>query len=503
MDYAVEFKNITKKFPGVIANDDITIKIKKQEVHSILGENGSGKSTLMNILFGLYKPDDGEIYINSEKANISNPEDANRYGIGMVHQHFMLVDQMTVLENIILGKEADGLLLDNKKSKKRVKQIIDKYGFNLDLNKKISDLSIGMKQKVEIIKTLYKGVDTVILDEPSAVLIPQEVKELFTIIKNLKAKGKTIIFITHKLNEIMEVADRITVIRKGKVITTINKEDTNIRDLSYKMVGRDVRSIVTDSSENYGDVILKVNNLKLLENNNEHISFSIKSGEIFGIAGVDGNGQLQLEESIVGLRKNEKDSIVLNNIDLSSLSSSERKKLGIAYIPSDRHKRAILHSMTIKENALLGFQDSTDFVNSGFIDYQKLGTYADELIEKFDIRVPNNEVKINNLSGGNQQKVVLARETNCDPNLIIAAQPTRGLDVGAIEFIHKNLINLKSQGKAILLISAELSEVMNLSDRIGVLFEGKLQVILDRKDFDKEKIGFYMAGNKEVKDAKK
>uniref|UniRef100_UPI0024AE619F ATP-binding cassette domain-containing protein n=1 Tax=Helcococcus kunzii TaxID=40091 RepID=UPI0024AE619F len=257
------------------------------------------------------------------------------------------------------------------------------------------------------------------------------------------------------------------------------------------------------SSENYGDVILKVNNLKLLENNNEHISFSIKSGEIFGIAGVDGNGQLQLEESIVGLRKNEKDSIVLNNIDLSSLSSSERKKLGIAYIPSDRHKRAILHSMTIKENALLGFQDSTDFVNSGFIDYQKLGTYADELIEKFDIRVPNNEVKINNLSGGNQQKVVLARETNCDPNLIIAAQPTRGLDVGAIEFIHKNLINLKSQGKAILLISAELSEVMNLSDRIGVLFEGKLQVILDRKDFDKEKIGFYMAGNKEVKDAKK
>ncbi|MBS4751090.1 ATP-binding cassette domain-containing protein [Granulicatella sp. zg-ZJ] len=498
MAYAIELRNITKQFPGVLANDNITLKVEENTVHSILGENGSGKSTLMNVLFGLHKADQGEIYINGQKAVIHNPEDAYRYGVGMVHQHFMLVEQMTALENIILGKEVGNFFIDKEQSYKEVSALVEKYGFQLDLNEKVANLSIGMKQRVEILKTLYRGADTVILDEPSAVLTPQEVLELFDMIRSLKEKGKTIIFITHKLNEIMEVADTITVIRRGKVITSIDKNSTNTEKLANAMVGRDVTIIQSVEQEIQGDVVLEVNALPLLSHTNKTVSFSIRAGEIFGVAGVEGNGQLQLEESIVGLIKSSENQVMFHQQDIGQLNPASRKKLGIGYIPSDRFKRAILPDFSVLENILLGFQDSEPFVKNGVIQEKELYKYSNELIEKFDIRLPNASVPIKTLSGGNQQKVVVARETSRHPKLVVACQPTRGLDVGAIEFIHETLLKLRDEGKAILLISAELTEVMNLSDRIGVMFEGEFQDILTRDAFDQEHIGNLMAGNKKV-----
>ena len=495
MEYAIELRNITKEFPGIKANDNINLKVRKNEVHSLLGENGSGKSTLMNILFGLYQPDEGDIYINGEKANIKNPEDAHSYGIGMVHQHFMLVEQMTALENIILGNESSGFFLNKSKSYKIVKEMVDKYGFKIDLNEKVSNLSIGMKQRVEILKTLYRGAEIVILDEPSAVLTPQEVIELYGIINSLKEKGKTVIFITHKLNEIMEVADSITVIRRGKVISSLSKCETTPEKLAHEMVGRNVETIVSNENIKLGKTVLKIQNVNLLTKNKDTISLEIKEGEILGIAGVDGNGQLQLEETVIGLKPQVPEKVFFNGVDIGQMSISQRKSMGIGYIPSDRFHRAILPSFSVKENVLLGFHDNEPFVNKGIINNKNLLSKTESLIEEFDVRVPNASVSINKLSGGNQQKVVLARETSQNPSLIIAAQPTRGLDVGAIEFIHRNLLSLKKQGKAILLISAELSEVMNLSDKIAVMFEGKIQGIIERKDFDKERIGRLMAGN--------
>lgn len=499
MAYAIELNNITKEFPGVLANDNITLKVEKSTVHSILGENGSGKSTLMNVLFGLYKPDKGEIIVSGKKVTIQNPEDAHRNGIGMVHQHFMLVEQMTALENIILGNEIGNFFVDRTSSYQKVQELVERYGFQLDLNEKVANLSIGMKQRVEILKTLYRGAEILILDEPSAVLTPQEVEELFDIIRSLKEKGKTIIFITHKLNEIMEVADSITVIRRGRVITSIKKEDTDAERLANAMVGRDIEVIQAVQKNTLGDPILEVVELPLLPNTTKSVSFSIREGEIFGIAGVEGNGQLQLEESIIGLLSVNKGSITFCNQTINKLKPTERKKLGIGYIPSDRFKRAIVPEFSILENVLLGFHNEQPFVKKGMIQSHYLEEYCQELIDKFDIRLPNSAVSIKTLSGGNQQKVVVARETSQEPKLVIAAQPTRGLDVGAIEFIHKTLLKLRDEGKAILLISAELTEVMNLSDRIGVLFEGEFQAILNRDDFDKERIGNLMAGNREMR----
>lgn len=497
MTYAIEMKNITKQFPGVLANDNITLQVKKQEVHSLLGENGSGKSTLMNILFGLQQPDAGAIYINGDKASISNPEDAHNLGIGMVHQHFMLVEQMSALENIILGNESPGFFLDKEDSYRKVEDLVKKYGFQLNLNEKVANLSIGMKQRVEILKTLYRGAETVIFDEPSAVLTPQEVEELFEIIETLKQNGKTIIFITHKLNEIMEVADTITVIRRGQKITTINKSDTNSKYLANQMVGRDVETIVAKSNEYNGDVVLKLNGVKMLDNAKGNISLEIRAGEILGIAGVEGNGQLQLEETITGLIDSDDEKIFLNGIDIGKLNPAKRKALGIGYIPSDRFRRAILPTFSVKENFLLGFHESEPFIKKGFIQDKLLRKHSDDMIKEFDIRVPNSSIPIGNLSGGNQQKVVLARETSQGPQLIIAAQPTRGLDVGAIEYVHRTLLELRDKGKAILLISAELTEVMNLSDRIAVMYEGEIQGTLSSEEFSKERIGLLMAGDRE------
>ena len=496
MIYAVEMKNITKQFPGVLANDNITLNIKKQEVHSILGENGCGKSTLMNVLFGLHQADAGEIYINGEKVSISNPKDAHSLGIGMVHQHFMLVEQMSALENIIMGKELGRFFLDREQSYKVVEELVQLYGFKLDLNEKVANLSIGMKQRVEILKILYRGADIIILDEPTAVLTPQEVEELFNIIEALKESGKTIIFITHKLNEIMHIADTISVLRKGQKVATVEKSDTNPRNLARQMVGRDVETIVAEKKDAGDHIVLELKDVQLMENSKEKVSLQVREGEILGIAGVEGNGQLELEELIIGLLKSNEGEIFFNGIDVGNLNPNRRKSLGIGYIPSDRHRRAILPSSSVKENFLLGFHEGQPFVKNGFIQDKELKDHSDKMIKEFEIKVPNSIYPINNLSGGNQQKVVLAREISQDPKLIIAAQPIRGLDIGAIEYVHRTLLRLRDEGKAILLISAELTEVMNLSDRIAVLYEGEIRATLSRNEFDIEKIGLLMAGDK-------
>lgn len=496
MTYAIEMNHITKSFGEVVANSDISFDVKTNEVHCLLGENGTGKTTLMNVLFGLHQADSGEVLINGKESQIKNPKDAFKSGIGMVHQHFMLVEQLTVLQNIILGKEQGKFFIDYKKARKTVEELVKKYNFKIDIDAKVSDLSVGIKQRVEIIKTLYRGADVIILDEPTAVLTPQEVSELFKILESLKKDGKTIIFITHKLNETMEISDRVTVLRKGKKVITTETSKVSPEILAKHMVGRDVKTVVNEENNHcQGKASLEINNLKLLEKSDHKVSFSIKAGEIFGVAGVEGNGQLELEELLVGLREANPDSTIsLLGHDLKTLGIKERKDLGIGYIPSDRHKRAMVESFSIKENYLLGYQDLEKYTSSNFIKDAVLKSTAEKNISDFNIKLGTMTDPISSLSGGNQQKVILSREVSMGPDLIIAAQPVRGLDIGAIEFIHQTLINLKKQGKAILLISAELSEVMNMSDRYAVLYEGEFKVIAEKNQLTREQVGLLMAG---------
>lgn len=496
MTYAIEMNHITKSFGEVVANSDISFDVKTNEVHCLLGENGTGKTTLMNVLFGLHQADSGEVLINGKESQIKNPKDAFKSGIGMVHQHFMLVEQLTVLQNIILGKEQGKFFIDYKKARKTVEELVKKYNFKIDIDAKVSDLSVGIKQRVEIIKTLYRGADVIILDEPTAVLTPQEVSELFKILESLKKDGKTIIFITHKLNETMEISDRVTVLRKGKKVITTETSKVSPEILAKHMVGRDVKTVVNEENNHcQGKTSLEINNLKLLEKSDHKVSFSIKAGEIFGVAGVEGNGQLELEELLVGLREANPDSTIsLLGHDLKTLGIKERKDLGIGYIPSDRHKRAMVESFSIKENYLLGYQDLEKYTSSNFIKDAVLKSTAEKNISDFNIKLGTMTDPISSLSGGNQQKVILSREVSMGPDLIIAAQPVRGLDIGAIEFIHQTLINLKKQGKAILLISAELSEVMNMSDRYAVLYEGEFKVIAEKNQLTREQVGLLMAG---------
>ena len=494
---AIRMTGIVKCFGPVRANDGINFTVKRQEIHCLLGENGTGKSTLMNILFGLYHSDSGEIYINEKKAAISNPNDAYALGIGMVHQHFMLVNQLTVLENIILGKESGGLFLDRKKSQEKVEELVERFGFKIDLHEKVVNLSVGMKQRVEILKTLYRGADIIILDEPTAVLTPQEVEELFKILRHLKESGKTIIFITHKLNETMALSDWITVIRKGKVVFESNTCDTNEKELATQMVGRQVESIITEKGQKTGEVVLELKNVRLHERAGETVSLKVRAGEILGIAGVDGNGQQELEEMIIGNREVKEGTILMNNAPIEHMSVKDRKALGIGYIPSDRHKNAMVSSFSITENFLLGYQEAPEYCRNGFIDYKKLEQDAKKQVEVFEIKVAGVEQEIGQLSGGNQQKVILGREISHDPRFMLVAQPVRGLDIGAIERVHKTLLELKRQGKAILLISAELSEVMNLSDRIAVMYEGEVSAQFVNGEYTKEEIGLFMAGKKQ------
>lgn len=497
METVLRLQHITKIFGKVAANHDINLEIRRGAIHCILGENGSGKTTLMNIISGLYKPDEGEIFINGEKVQFGSPRDAMRYKIGMVHQHFMLFNQNTVLENIIVGDERCGLRLKTDDQKKYLQDIIQQYHFNINLDDKIKDISVGTKQRVEILKVLYRGADIIIFDEPTAVLTPQEADQLMDIILGLKRSGKTIIFISHKLNETSRIGDYITVLRKGEIVYEAENYNISADKLAYEMVGKET-CFVNFPRKAYapGDVILKVENAVLREGR-QPVSFEVRSGEIVGFAGVDGNGQFELEKLIVGLMKQSGCKLEFLGKDISNHSVIERKMGGLAYIPSDRLEYAVLQSQSLVRNYLLGNHERKAFNANGLIRRKELEAYARTAAETYDVRTAGIEETIDTLSGGNQQKVVLSRELTQEPKLILAAQPTRGLDIGAIEFVHTSLLRERDLGHAVVLISAELSEITELSDRVIVLYDGEITGEGLKESFTRESLGLLMAGKRE------
>ncbi|MGP4067985.1 ABC transporter ATP-binding protein [Halobacillus sp. B29] len=500
MEYVIEMLNIRKEFPGIVANDNINLQVEKGEIHALLGENGAGKSTLMNVLFGLYQPEKGEIKVKGEKVKITDPNVANKLGIGMVHQHFMLVDTFTVTENIVLGSEPrKGGTVDIKKAEKEVKELSKRYGLNVDPGAKIRDISVGMQQRVEILKTLYRGAEILILDEPTAVLTPQEIKELIGIMHSLVKEGKSIILITHKLKEIMEVCDRCTVIRKGEGIGTVKVADTNPTELASLMVGREVNFSTEKTPANPKETFLSIKDLFVKDvrgvNMVKGLNLDVKAGEIVGIAGIDGNGQSELIEAIAGLRKSESGSIKLHEQVITNLSPRKVTQSGVSHIPQDRHKFGLVLDFPVGENMVLQSYYQQPFSKKGVMNFKNIYKKAQELIEEYDVRTPNAYTKARALSGGNQQKAIIGREVDRSPDLIIAAQPTRGLDVGAIEFIHKKLIEERDKGRAVLLLSFELEEIMNLSDRIAVMFDGKIISEVKPEDTNEQDLGLMMAGN--------
>jgi simple sugar transport system ATP-binding protein len=493
-------KGITKIFGSFKANDNIDLTVYKGEVHALLGENGAGKTTLMNILYGLYQPTAGEIYIKGKKVNITDPNVAIKHGIGMVHQHFMLVEPFTVAENIILGKETTKALgtLDMEKAIEDVKELSDKYGLFVDPNAKIQDITVGMQQRVEILKALYRGAEILILDEPTAVLTPQEIQELIRIIRNLTKEGKSIIIITHKLKEIKQVADNCTIIRRGKHIDTVDVSTTTEEELASKMVGREVNFKVDKEERERGNTVLRIENLKVKDNRGiyavDELSLEVKAGEILGLAGVDGNGQSELIEAITGLRKIESGKVYLNGKDITNKTPREIIESKVATIPEDRQKRGLVLDFTVAENMVLENYHKDPFSKKGILDENKIKEFSRKLIKRFDVRPEDENLKAKALSGGNQQKVIIAREVTNDPDLLIAAQPTRGLDVGAIEYVHKALVEQRDKNKGVLLVSLELDEILNVSDRIAVIYEGKIVGILDAKEADENTLGLMMAG---------
>ncbi len=502
-DYAVQMRGITKRFGSFTALAHVDINIKKGTIHSILGENGAGKTTLMNILYGLCKADEGEIFLNGKKVDIKNPNVAIENGIGMVHQHFMLVENFTIAQNIILGKEeTKGLgVIDIDKANKKILEIIEKYGLEVEPNELIEDVSVGMQQKVEIIKALYRGADILILDEPTAVLTPQEIVELLNIMNKLIEDGKTIIIITHKLKEIKQSAEECTILRRGKYIDTVNVADVNEEELAKKMVGRSVNLVADKSPAQVGDVVFEIKNL-FVKNEKElyavkDLSLEIRKGEIMGIAGIDGNGQKELVEAITNLRPAEKGQIIINGVEIQNTSPNNVIKNKVATIHEDRQKVGLVLDFTVAENIIIENFKSPKYSKNGIILKDKIINKAKELIKKFDIRPSDSEeLAVKGLSGGNQQKVIIAREVENNPDLLIAVQPTRGLDVGAIEFIHKTLIEERDKGKAILLISYELDEVMNLSDTLAVIYDGCIVNTFKQGTIDENTIGLLMAGGK-------
>ncbi len=502
-EYVIEMLHITKEFPGIKANDDITLQLRRGEIHALLGENGAGKSTLMSVLFGLYQPDQGEIRKDGKAVKINNPNDATALHIGMVHQHFKLIDVFTVLDNIILGAEDTKLgFLSKKRARKKVEELSERYGLKVDLDAKIEDITVGMQQRVEILKMLYRDNEVLIFDEPTAVLTPQEIDELMKIMKGLAAEGKSILFITHKLAEIMAVADRCSVLRKGKYIGTVNTADTNQAELSRMMVGRDVQLVVDKQPPAPTDAVLTVEGLSVKSKlyNREavkDVSFTVRAGEIVCIAGIDGNGQSELVHAITGLEKASKGKITLRGEDVTTASIRKRSKAGMSHIPEDRHKHGLILDNTLEQNMVLQKYYEPRFQKAGFIRFDAVRAYAETLIEQYDVRSGQGPVTVTrSMSGGNQQKAIIAREIDRDLPLIVAVQPTRGLDVGAIEYIHHQLVTARDAGKAVLLVSLELDEVMNLSDRILVMYEGEIVGELDPKETTVQELGLYMAGAK-------
>ncbi|MEA5059557.1 MAG: ABC transporter ATP-binding protein [Candidatus Pelethousia sp.] len=509
-EYIIEMLNITKEFPGIKANDDITLQLKQGEVHALLGENGAGKSTLMSVLFGLYQPEAGIIKKNGQLVQIKDPNDANTLNIGMVHQHFKLVEVFTVLDNIILGVEPNKMgFLQKNEARKKVLALSERYGLKVDPDARIEDISVGMQQRVEILKMLYRDNEILIFDEPTAVLTPQEIEELMTIMRSFTKEGKSILFITHKLNEIMAVADRCTVLRKGKCIGTVDIQDTTKEELSRMMVGREVSFAVEKDEVAPGKAVLHVRNLtvpsKLHKNNAvKDVSLEVRQGEIVCLAGIEGNGQSEFVAALTGLEKLSGGHISLLGHDITMASIRERSKLGMSHIPEDRHKYGLILDYTLEENLVLQRYWQPAFEHKGFIRKNEVRKYAEHLIEQYDIRSGQGPVTTaRSMSGGNQQKAIIAREIDKGPELLVAVQPTRGLDVGAIEYIHKQLVAERDAGKAVLLISLELDEVMNVSDRILVMYEGEIVGEFDQKQTTVEELGLYMAGAKRQSNAEK
>ncbi|MEI5934013.1 ABC transporter ATP-binding protein [Bacillus albus] len=499
MEYVIEMNNITKVFPGIVANDDITLQVKQGEIHALLGENGAGKSTLMNVLFGLYQPEQGEIKIKGNPVKITNPNIANDLGIGMVHQHFMLVHNFTVTENIILGNEPkkNGKIAVEEAAKE-IKQLSKQYGLAVDPHAKIEDISVGMQQRVEILKTLYRGAEILIFDEPTAVLTPQEIHELIQIMKKLVQEGKSIILITHKLKEIMEVCDRCTIIRKGKGIGTVDVAETDEHKLAELMVGRQVNFKTEKIEAKPMEEVLSIANLIVHDTRKlpavKGLDLTVRAGEIVGIAGIDGNGQSELIEAITGLRKVESGSIAIKGKEITNWPVRRITEEGIGHIPEDRHKHGLVLDFSVRDNIVLQTYYKNPFSKKGILNFSKITEKAKALIEQFDVRTPGEHTLARALSGGNQQKAIIAREVDRNPDLLIAAQPTRGLDVGAIEFIHKKLIEQRDNGKAVLLLSLELDEILNVSDRVAVIYEGKIVAIVDAKETNEQQLGLLMAG---------
>ncbi len=501
--YVIEMCNITKEFPGIIANDDVTLQLRRGEIHALLGENGAGKSTLMSVLFGLYQPEKGEIRKNGEVVSIKDPNDANALGIGMVHQHFKLVDVFTVLDNIILGVEPNTAgFLKKKQARQRVIELSHTYGLGVDPDALVENITVGMQQRTEILKMLYRDNEILIFDEPTAVLTPQEIDELMEVMRGLAAKGKSILFITHKLNEIMAVADRCTVLRKGKYIGTVNIADTTKEELSNMMVGRQVKFVVDKEPAAPGEAVLQVQDLRVKGDHGkkdavQSVSFDVRAGEIVCVAGIDGNGQTELVHALTGLCKTAGGTVKLLGKDITKKSIRYRNTHGISHVPEDRHKHGLVLDYSLEENMVLQRYFEPEFQAGGFIRFAPIRTYAEDLIERFDVRSGQGAVTTTrSMSGGNQQKAIVARELDREHKLLIAVQPTRGLDVGAIEYIHKQIVASRDRGTAVLLVSLELDEVMSLSDRILVIYEGQIVGELDPKATNVQELGLYMAGAK-------
>ncbi|MGL5978046.1 MAG: ABC transporter ATP-binding protein [Erysipelotrichaceae bacterium] len=503
MEYAIELLNITKEFPGIRANDDVTLRVKDRSIHALLGENGAGKSTLMSILFGLYQPTSGTIKVRGEEVKISDPNVANQLKIGMVHQHFKLVHNFTVTENIVLGIEPRGKFgtIDLSIAEKKVKALSELYGFDIDPKAKIENISVGMQQRVEILKMLYRDAEILIFDEPTAVLTPQEIEELIKIMHRLVDEGKTVLLITHKLKEIKAVADYCTVLKRGKLVGTVDVSQASIDDMAEMMVGREVNFSIDKKEAQPKDVVLKIENLTVTNEKKvkkvNNVSLEVRAGEILGLAGIDGNGQTELVYALSGLTSHYEGNIYLNGENINRLDIKQRVEKGLGHVPEDRHKHGLVLDFKLKENFIIHEYDSSKFSKFGILDFKAMDSYADRLIEEFDVRSSQDRETVSRtMSGGNQQKAIIAREIDRSPDLLVVVQPTRGLDVGAIEYIHSRIVEERDAGKAVLLVSLELDEILDLSDRICVLCNGEVTGTVLAKDTDENELGLMMSGNK-------
>jgi len=498
---AVRLDGITKQFGDVVANSAVDFTLERGQIHALVGENGAGKTTLMNVLYGLYRPDEGTIHVDGEPRAFDSPNDAIEAGIGMIHQHFMLVDTMTVLRNVVLGHEPVSRgLVDTANARERIRDLCDTYGFDVheDLDARVEDIGVGTQQRVEIVKTLYRGADTLVLDEPTAVLTPQEVESLYRVMAELTDQGHAIIFITHKLDEAMHAADVITVLRDGEKVGTVDAGETSQAELARMMVGRDVLFEIERSEHDIGESILDIADLQVSDDRDieqvSEVDFTVHRGEIFGIAGVEGNGQSELVEAITGLRGVDGGRIEFAGEDVTDASRRRRIEAGIAYVPEDRHERGIVLDYDLVENALLGNQTLAPFANGQWLNWPAVRDHAEEIVRKYDVEPPNTAAPARSFSGGNQQKFIVGRELEHDPDLVVASHPTRGVDVGSIEFVHEQLLAMREEGTAIVLVSSKLDEIRKLSDRLAVAYEGEFSDVLDRDSVTEQDLGLLMAG---------